>query len=237
MSYIKYTGLDEKKDWLFEAMDSSVSEQSAQRAVYRDNDTGNQWIVEGFGLQYDQAGKLTAGTVTEMEYADKKGNLFVTYTDFSYNIPADKPLFEIVNGVQLYVTQGNDDLKGSKQDDYLNGAQGGDFIFGNKGNDDLRGEDGVDTLKGGGGNDFLWAGRDDDWVTGGGGKDAFQFLIGEGHDTITDFNTRKDVFYADWDNVDSIAQAGNDTIIDFGDGDILTLLGVNADRINEDLFI
>jgi Ca2+-binding RTX toxin-like protein len=237
MSNIAYTGLDESKDCLFPAMDSSVQQQSVNNAVYKDNDTGDQWIVEGFGLIYDQAGTLTGGTITGMEYADKKGNSFVTYSDFAYAVPADKPLFEIQNLVTLYATQDADDLKGSKQDDYLNGYQGNDFIFGNKGADDLRGEDGDDILKGGGGKDFLWAGRGNDWVTGGGGKDAFQFLYGEGQDVITDFNVRKDVFYADWEGIEAIYQAGNDTVISWGEGDQLTLIGVDADQIHEGLFI
>ncbi|MBX9458443.1 MAG: hypothetical protein KL863_21730 [Rhizobium sp.] len=237
MSYITYTGLDESKDWLFDALDASVRKQSANNAVYKDNDTGDRWIVNGFGLQYDGGGNLVGGTITSMEYADKKGNAFVNYSDFFYNVPADKPLFEVLGNVQFYVTQGNDNLRGSKQDDYLNGNQGDDFIFGNKGADDLRGEDGADILKGGAGKDFLWAGRGNDTVSGGSGKDAFQFLYGDGHDTITDFNVRKDVFYADWDGIQVFYQAGNDTIISWGDGDMLTLKNVNANQIHEGLFI
>ena len=237
MSDITYTGLDEKKDWLFDAMDSSVRQQAVNRAIYEDNDTGDRWILEGFGLEYDGQGKLTGGIVTSMEYADKKGDLFVTYSDFTYHIPADRQLFEIHTGISLYVTQSNDDVIGSRQNDYLNGYQGNDFIFGSKGRDDLRGEDGDDILKGGGGKDFLWAGRGNDWVTGGGGKDAFQFLYGEGQDVITDFNVRKDVFYADWEGIEAISQVGNDTVIDWGEGDQLTLIGVNANQIHEGLFI
>jgi Ca2+-binding RTX toxin-like protein len=236
MSDINFTGLDEKKDWVFDAMNASVRQQSANEVVYQDNTTGDRWTVEGFGLQVDQVGNLTGGTVTLMEHADKKGDVFLTCSDFLYNIPADKPLFEVHTGISLFVTQFDDDIQGSKDDDYLNAGQGSDFIFANKGNDDLRGEVGNDILKGGGGKDFLWAGGGDDYVTGGGGKDIFKFLIGDGHDTITDFSARKDVFEATWANVDAITQVGNDTLIDFGDGDMLTLIDVNANEINQGLF-
>lgn len=237
MSTIQYTGLSENQDWLFDAMDASVRQQTADKAIYQDNDTGDQWILEGFGLQYNAQGGLAGGTVTKMIQADGDDQAFVTYTGFFYNVPANRPLFEINTGLSLFVTQGNDDLRGSTKDDYVNGGQGDDFAFANKGNDDLRGEDGNDVLKGGGGKDFIWAGRGNDWVTGGSGKDAFQFLFGEGLDTITDFNVRKDVFYADWESIDAIYQVGDDTVIDWGDGDMLTLIDVAANQINENLFI
>ena len=47
---------------------------------------------------------------------------------------------------------------------------------------------GNDTLEGGGGDDYIIGGDGDDLLTGGAGNDYFQYLPGDGHDTITDFN-------------------------------------------------
>ncbi|MCR6660024.1 MAG: calcium-binding protein [Asticcacaulis sp.] len=83
------------------------------------------------------------------------------------------------------------------------------------------GNSNVNTLNGGAGNDTL---------TGGAGADIFFFGAGSGKDTITDFSAVQ----GDKLNLDAynqatavITQVGNNTVIDLGGGNIITLTGVH----------
>lgn len=236
MSYIEYTTLNAKKDWLFDAQDASVREKSATKVVYQDNDTGDQFLLYGYNFAFDQSGRINAGTVTNMEHADGKGKLLAFHGDFSFNVTANKPLFETQNNLELWIVKDADTMKGSKKGDYLNAGQGDDYITGGKGNDDIRGEDGNDTLLGGAGDDRIWGDSHNDTMTGGKGRDMFTFFIGDGHDVITDFDVKQDGFEADWDSVQSIFKSGSNTVIDFGNDSTITLLGVKPNQIHEDLF-
>ncbi|TNF23049.1 MAG: hypothetical protein EP318_01525 [Rhodobacteraceae bacterium] len=102
---------------------------------------------------------------------------------------------------------GNDTILGDHGDDMIEGGDGADALSGGAGYDELFGEGGNDTLDGGLSDDFLMggAGNDqlsggdgadwleggtgDDTLTGGDGNDTFGYMPGDGHDTITDFNT------------------------------------------------
>lgn len=236
MSYIKYTALNAKQDWLFDAQDTHVQEQSSIKVAYQDNDTGDQWILYGYNFSFDQFGRINGGTVTNMEYADDKGKSFATFGDFSYTIPANRPLFETETNLELWVVKDADTMKGSKKGDYLNAGQGDDYIIGGKGNDDIRGEVGNDTILAGSGDDRLWGDDGNDTMTGGQGRDQFTFFIGDGHDVITDFDVKQDGFEADWDSVQSIYKSGTNTVIDFGNNSTITLLDVKPGQIDEDLF-
>jgi Ca2+-binding RTX toxin-like protein len=79
---------------------------------------------------------------------------------------------------------GKDTLIGNDGPDYLDGGNGSDTLFGGLGNDTLIGGNGDDILRGGKGNDTL---------TGGNGKDRFVLALGEGTDTITDFDRKTDI--------------------------------------------
>lgn len=237
MSKIKYTILNQNSDWLFDALDASVVQHSPSKVIYEDNDTGDQWLLKGRNLQYDNSGALVGGTITQMQELDSQGKPFVTFSKFSFDVAPSKQLFETETNLFLSVTQGKDKLIGSVGADYMNAGQGNDHSAGGKGNDDLRGEDGSDVLNGGAGDDFIWAGRDTDIMTGGTGKDMFQYLHGEGHDTITDFNVKEDMLSADYDGILSINKSGHDTVIDFGSGDTLTLLDVRPQQVSGDIFV
>ncbi len=138
---------------------------------------------------------------------------------------------------------GHDSLKGGTGNDFVTGGAGNDYIEGNGGNDTLYGGDGgsgngEDTLIGGGGDDFLVGDNQDDTLTGNSGDDIFYFIIGDDNDVITDFvaggtddEIRLDGFGTDFDTFNEVLEAatqvGNDTVIDFGNGDTITLLGVD----------
>ncbi|AXI47352.1 hypothetical protein C1J03_15855 [Sulfitobacter sp. SK012] len=93
---------------------------------------------------------------------------------------------------------GNDTLLGGAGDDDMSGGEGDDSLVGGGDNDTLRGDAGADQLFGGSGDDSLDGGADndtltggtgDDTISGGDGFDTFTYLVGDGADTISDFNT------------------------------------------------
>ena len=79
---------------------------------------------------------------------------------------------------------GIEGLAGSRFGDSLAGDQGRNIIFGGAGNDSLFGYGGDDALIGGPGDDELWG---DDRIFGY-GTDLIVFGVGDGHDTIFEFN-------------------------------------------------
>jgi glucose/arabinose dehydrogenase len=114
--------------------------------------------------------------------------------------------------------------------------------------DTLRGFGGDDTLYGGAGNDFLDGGTGNDTLIGGLGNDTFVAAPGGGADTIVDMSAgpgpgdRIDLtaftgIHALSDVMARASQAGGNTVIDFGNGDTLTLDGVVKTTLSADDFI
>jgi Ca2+-binding RTX toxin-like protein len=139
----------------------------------------------------------------------------------------------------------DDLLVGGSGDDILIGALGNDVLKGGAGNDQLYGnwsspdlpDEGADRLYGGTGNDILYGARGRDVMSGGTGIDYFIFLDASGRDTITDFDAEggeagQDFIFADFAEVLDIIKHGKDTIVDFGDGDKLVLLGIKPTDID-----
>jgi hypothetical protein len=149
---------------------------------------------------------------------------------------------------------GRDWLTGGSGADLLTGGRGQDVLMGGTGHDVLSGHSGRDTMEGGSGRDRLWGGAEADSLaggagadrlTGGAGADTFDYQPGGGADRITDFA----------DNIDTLALArafglGDATAVrgiartitggvrlDFGDGDILTVMGVTRAQILDDILI
>jgi len=109
---------------------------------------------------------------------------------------------------ELWVgTDGNDSLQawgndpaimnGNAGDDFLNGTQYDDIVNGGDGNDTLSGGmvntaggwvSGNDTLDGGAGNDTLQGLQGNDTLIGGTGDDTYWFNLGDGQDTIQEYD-------------------------------------------------
>ncbi len=87
---------------------------------------------------------------------------------------------------------GDDSLVGDRGRDTLDGGTGHDTLTGGLGKDNLLGGAGDDSLIGDNGRDTLDGGAGHDTLTGGAGRDLFILSPGEGEDTITDFNLRRD---------------------------------------------
>ncbi|MGL5083943.1 MAG: calcium-binding protein [Microcoleaceae cyanobacterium] len=122
---------------------------------------------------------------------------------------------------------GDDTISGGTGDDRIGGKSGNDMLSGNEGNDEIWGDAGDDLLRGGLGDDRLWGG------TGslGGDIDTFILAVGEGTDTIIDFEVGLDkIGLTDGLTADalSIEQSGNRTEISAGDETLAFLRGVDA---------
>ncbi len=119
-----------------------------------------------------------------------------------------------------------------------------DTLYGSSGNDSFAGRGGNDRLEGRGGSDLL---------VGGDGADTFVYAAGDGADTIADFNIGRGFGDDDGDRIDltgvpgfhSLADVlahatqieGGTTVIDFGDGNTLTLSNVPHASLVETDFI
>ena len=123
-----------------------------------------------------------------------------------------------------------------------------DFVFGadttvingTNGNDSLMGTEGADMIFGGRSGDRIDGGAGDDTLHGGGGSDTFVFASGNDHDTIMDYNLRRDkIVLQGFDDIASFAdvralmvEVDGDVQIDFGDGDMLELNNRSIVQLN-----
>ncbi|HEV2531277.1 family 16 glycosylhydrolase [Phenylobacterium sp.] len=156
------------------------------------------------------------------------------------------PGFNDING-----NQGDDTIVGfSNVGDWLVGGQGndmivshgtGDILYGNLGNDTLIGGSGAQILRGGQGDDSIIAGFGADWISGdrgndtiqaGAGPDTFHTFSGAGMDRVLGFDAAKgDHVQLDPGTHFTVSQVGADTVIDMGNGDQMTLVGVQESTL------
>ncbi|MCC5955801.1 MAG: hypothetical protein JJU07_06835 [Natronohydrobacter sp.] len=143
--------------------------------------------------------------------------------------------------------RGNDTIFGGGGNNTIFGGMGDDLIIGGPGDDVIWGMDDDDTIFGGAGNDFIHGGRGDDVLSGGPGNDTLRggpgadvFIFNEGHERllIEDFtfaeNDRLQLDANLWGGglsaeevVAAYGKVSNGRIIlDFGDGDRITLAGL-----------
>ncbi len=197
-----------------------------------DGGTGNDWLYGGAGddtLWGDTGNDKLNGGAGHDELLGGAGN--------------DK----------LWGGEGADWLWGSDGDDYLWGGEGTDRLKGGAGNDFLAGGWGIDVLTGGDGNDRMHGGEGNDWLKGGEGNDAltgregndtFVFDPDFHHDTILDFETAGDIIELNGLGISSFeklqayyfTQQESGLLIDFRDGNSITLKGVNKGDLTEDDF-
>jgi phosphodiesterase/alkaline phosphatase D-like protein len=130
---------------------------------------------------------------------------------------------------QVGIAGGNDTINGGNGNDDIGGKSGDDSLFGGDGDDNLWGDDGDDILRGGLGDDTLTG----DDFSGGSGVDTFILAIGEGTDTIVDFEIGVDfIGLADGLTFAELSFASN--TISVGDETLATVVGVES--FSEDLF-
>ncbi|MCG3269192.1 calcium-binding protein [Yoonia sp. I 8.24] len=141
----------------------------------------------------------------------------------------------------------DDTLMGRGGDDVLEGDAGADMLLGGAGDDDIFGGSGQDVLRGGDGNDTISGGAGDDILYGDAGAD--EFIFEGGSDVIADFTQGEDHITLDaglWTGLTSAADLlliygtlnGTQMIIDFGDGDVLTIENVtDATTLADDIIL
>ena len=140
--------------------------------------------------------------------------------------------FERIDGSR----RGDDRLSGDDEANRLRGFGGDDRLWGRGGKDRLEGGSGDDDLRGHGGRDRLEGGRGDDDLHGGSGSDAFVFSRGDDRDVIEDLKKSDAILLEDFgqdaveDALDDARSRNGDVVIDFGDGDRLTIEDVSLSR-------
>lgn len=224
-------------------MDESTSISVGRDELTISQDKKNYVVLEGefkfgFGKSLDEMIK-TLDSITVVENGKQvyhADNLDLTARligndDFS----AKEWLSE-----QNYTVKGNafdNEILGAARNDLVRGLSGHDNLLGLAGNDRLFGDAGNDVLNGGIGNDFL---------TGGRGIDTFVFASGDGIDTIADFMAKGRTHeIIDLSAIDSVAsfddlsleQVGKNVVLDFGDGDTITLKNVALANLDASDFL
>ena len=127
-------------------------------------------------------------------------------------------------------------IPGSAFPDFITGTSFGDFIHAGGG---------ADTVRGGSGNDTIFGDEGNDNITGGSGNDTFVFQGGGGSDVVLDFEVDHDIVKVQQginglpvnsaaDIADLVSDDGGNAVIDFGNGDTLTLVGVSAEDVQAD---
>lgn len=199
-------------------------------------DYGQVIIGTGNGITVNGSGGTNNVFLTDDAYHSvfAKGG-----TDTIQNAGAGGGYFEGGAGNDLLIGgAGSEWLLGGKGRDVLRGEGGNDVVHGNQGNDIVEGGAGQDVLFGGQGNDAVKGGAGNDLLTGGSGKDIFLFEAGNtGSDNITDFKKGDilDLAQRGVEGTDfTITQVDKDTVIDFKNGDKITLEKVKADKLNDD---
>ena len=125
---------------------------------------------------------------------------------------------------------GNDTINGGSGDDRIGGKAGNDILNGDEGDDAIWGDDGDDILRGGLGNDTLTG----DNFSGGSGSDTFILAVGEGTDTLVDFEVGVDfIGLAEGLTPEqlAIAQVNQNTEISVANETLAILSQVNAETL------
>jgi Ca2+-binding RTX toxin-like protein len=142
----------------------------------------------------------------------------------------------------LYGSTKNDRIYGGAKQDLIEGGDLNDTLYGMGGNDTLKGEAGDDYLDGGSGDDRLFGGKDNDTLVGGNGNDRYEFVTGDGNDTLIDSDRVGEIWIdgvhytlaqrlapgADsWHSKDGKVKfllSGSDMLVLYGKGDSIRIL-------------
>ena len=129
----------------------------------------------------------------------------------------------------LYGGSGADDITGGDGNDSIFGGDGMDSLYGGSGVDFLSGGEGDDIIYGESGNDIILGGAGDDQLHGGDGDDEFVFNLGDGNDTIFDFEAGDQLTF------DGVSLADGDTVEITTDGNdvVITIIGKDGTETNK----
>ncbi len=191
---------------------------------------GKDWIWGGLGDDI-----LSGGDHHDILHGGK-GN------DLVFGDNGNDYLFGNRGDDSLLGGRGRDRVWGNSGDDYILGGDGDDKLIGGRGSDILNGGRGKDYLLGSQGDDQLDGGAHQDWLYGGQGRDGFIFRPGSGLDQVIDFQPGLDQIslvsfrFEDFDDfIGTVDRRG--TVLDFGAGDALQLLGTDVTVLTASDFI
>ena len=203
---------------------------------------GSIWLNGGDDWVNLLKGTLKQGTIMGGEGDD----IFVVDTNKVKIVELDEEGYDTIRTTVSYTLADDADIEVlkalGKKALTLTGNDFDNILDGNDANNKLSGGKGIDIFWGNGGNDTM---------SGGSGADVFYFKENSGVDTITDFSITEDIIrlvkitgFDDFDDLPShmtMADAdndgqANDTVIDLGDGNKITLYGVNKEMLDADNF-
>ncbi|MGD8913320.1 MAG: calcium-binding protein, partial [Candidatus Thiodiazotropha sp.] len=141
-------------------------------------------------LGYFKQDATTGQTIDQIIFRDHEITWDIDYikAEMQRATEGSDSLYCFAEGNTLHGLAGNDNLYGAAGDDQLFGDAGRDYIDGAAGDDSLDGGADNDRLYGGDGADTLAGGSGDDSMAGGKGADRYLFNLGDGHDTISEYN-------------------------------------------------
>lgn len=150
---------------------------------------------------------------------------------------------EEADGQFAFVIQNNSNgIAGSNGQDVIIGTEQNDRMGGSGGKDSLFGDGGNDYMLGGGGKDRIDPGSGKDKASGGGGKDSYYFAEDYDKFVVIDYNKKEKIYIDDslttrWKKLKKIAEDYNKGVkINFGDGDVLKLKGVDVSDLRKKSF-
>jgi serralysin len=237
LQYTKYIADQVDLYDYYDDADLTAGKATSSKATFAD-DSGYSIELSGDDFDYGSDGELTDGDVDSVILRDAEGDKVATFSnEFSWD--ADdvyEALDSSVEEMFRELLSGNDAISGNVQGETIYGYNSADVIDGEDGDDSIYGGNGADTLRGGKGSDLLDGGKGNDLLYGNSGPDHFVFAENYGKDVITGFDANggagsQDFIVADYDDVVDIDSYGDNVVIDFGSGDVLTLLDVDKDDI------
>jgi len=144
------------------------------------------------------------------------------------DVQAANGVVHVIDGVLLPADLLQSD--GSGDVDFIIAGDGFDFIHTGADNDLIDGNGGSDIIIAGAGDDVMIGGTRSDLLAGGSGSDSFIFAPGDGRDWIVGFESGHDVIdleaydFGSYDQLEhAITEYHFRTVVDLGDGDVLTI--------------
>jgi Ca2+-binding RTX toxin-like protein len=169
---------------------------------------GNDTIIDLAGDNHIDAGEgdniVIAGDGNDVVYSGPNDDI-ITGGNGSNALYAGEGKNQITTGSDndiIYAGASDDFISAGDGDDQIFAAEGNNIITAGAGNDIIYTGAGYDVITGGAGNDLIFAGDGDNLINGGAGndiinsgsgKDLFVLGLGEGTDTITNFQVGHDL--------------------------------------------
>ncbi len=210
--------------------DVMVGNQADNRLEGRD---GDDWIRGGAGNDV----MIGGNGFDRIDYSDATSGVTVDLRRTTAQVTGGSGT-DTLSGFEHFVGSGHaDTVRGTVEDNVLEGRSGADTIRGDDGNDTIHGGDGDDVLQGDGGADILRGGAGNDLLNGGPGDDTVDYRDATGGITLTLYlNTAQNTGGAGTDTLvsvmhllgssygDDIVGTSGDNNIDLGAGDDVAVL-------------